>query len=217
MKKDNDSTDKSFVLKGTKNFMVKLKDNSGKEPETATLRNFDYNNPNKISYWKKRYNHPYRGRQTLFYNNRRRQRGLWSRRRGFKIIIRNLAKEVTNYDIKSVFEKIGPINQCGIIWNNRYGNKNIAEVEYVYLLDAFRAFRKLDYKSVKGIPIRIEIKDMSKNTYFGRRASYADYRNFFSRNLPKRIGKIDARRRRSFHHSKNIDKSAMRFWKRRRI
>ena len=217
---DNDNNGKTFILEGTKNFIVKLEDNTGKEPETAERtprkRNFHYNIPNKIDYSKNRYIHPFRGQYNSFYNNRRRYRGLWPKRRGFKIIIRNLAKEVTNYDIKSIFERIGPISRCGIIWNNGYGNKNIAEVEYVYISDALKAYRKLDYKSIKGIPIRIGIKDiMSQNLFFGRSSPYVDYRNIFSINYIKRIER-DARRR-NHHYSKNFGKISMRHWKRRRV
>ena len=92
---DNDNNGKTFILEGTKSLIVKLEDNSGKDPETAERtqrkRDFHYNIPNKIDYSKNRYIHSFRGRHNLFYNNRRRQRGLWTRRRGFKIIIRNLA------------------------------------------------------------------------------------------------------------------------------
>ena len=124
-----------------------------------------------------------------------------------------MAKEVTNYELKSIFEKIGPITRCDVIWNNRYGNKNIAEVEYVYISDAFKAYRKLDYKSIKGIPIRIGIKDMPRNIFFGRRTPFVDYRKFCSRNYPKRIEKRGARRRNQ-HYSRNIGKMAMRLLKR---
>ena len=213
MNANNDSNEKTFILEGTKNFVVKLEDNTGKEPETARKRDYHYSIFNKKDYFKNRYIRPYRRRQNLFYNNRRRQRGLWPRRRGFKIIIRNLAKEVTNYELKSIFEKIGPITRCGIIWNNRYGNKNIAEVEYVYISDAFKAYRKLDYKSIKGIPIRIGIKDMPRNIFFGRRTPFEDYRKFCPRNYPKRIEKRSARRRNQ-HYSRNIGKMAMRLLKR---
>ena len=216
MSADNDSNERTFILEGTKNFVVKLEDNKGKEPETARKRNFHYNILNKTDYFKNRYIRPYRGRQKLFHNNRRRQRGLWPRRRGFKIIIRNLAKEVTNYELKSIFEKIGPITRCSIIWNNRYGNRNIAEIEYVYISDAFKAFRKLDYKSIKGIPIRIGIKDMPRNIFFGRRTPFTDYRKFCSRNYPKRMEKRGVRRR-DQHYSKNIDKMSMRLLKRNMI
>ena len=103
-----------------------------------------------------------------------------------------------------------------IIWNNRYENKNIAEVEYAYISDALKAYWKLDYKSIKGIPIRIGIKDMmNKNLFFGRGATYADYRKIYSINYLKCIEREV--RRRNHHYSKNFGKSSMRHWKRRRM
>ena len=217
MSTDKDNNEKTFIIEGKKRFIVKLEDNTGKEPETEEIipkkRNFHHNIPSKINCSIYRYIHRFRGRHNLFYNTRRRQRGLCPRRRGgVKLIIKNLTKEVTNYDIKSIFEKIGPISRCGIIWNNIYGNKNVAEIEYVYSSDAFKAYRKLDYKSIKGIPIRIIIKDMSKPIFFGRKIPYVDYSKFYSRNYLRRIEKRNARRRSHYYGN-----GAMNFWKSRKM
>ena len=202
----NDNKNKSFIIEGKKTFFVKLEDNTGKKPETARKIDYTYIHSRKIQSPRWRYIHRFRGCHNLFYNNKRRQHGLWlGKRRGVKIIIRNLAREVTNYDIKSIFEKIGPINRCGIIWNSRNGNKNIAEVEYVYISDAFKAYRRLDYKSIKGIPIRLGIKDIQQKLLFEKRPSYLNNKKFWSRHYLKRMDRR-IHHEHCYHYSKNISK-----------
>ena len=85
------------------------------------------------------------------------QINLRSRTKNSRIIVRNLAKTITNYDLKKLFEKIGPLKRCGIKWNNLGESKGTADVEFVYEKDAIRAEKKYDYKQIKNIPIRIEI------------------------------------------------------------
>ena len=119
MNADNDNNERTFVIEGKSNFLVKLEDNTGKMPETEERTSFisksHYNFSRKIFDSKRRCIYPFRSRKN-YYNKIKRQRGLWFGRRGITIIIRNLAKEVTNSDIKSIFEKIGPIRRCCIIW-----------------------------------------------------------------------------------------------------
>ena len=85
------------------------------------------------------------------------QINLRSRTKNSRIIVRNLAKTITNYDLKKLFEKIGPLKRCGIKWNNLGESKGTADVEFVYEKDAIKAKKKYDYKQIKNIPIRIEI------------------------------------------------------------
>ena len=227
MNADNDNNERTFVIEGKRNFLVKLEDNTGKEHETEKRTSFisrsHYNFSSKIFDSKRRCIYPFRNRKNYFYNKIKRQRGLWFGRRGITIIIRNLAKEVTNNDIKSIFAKIGPIRRCCIIWNNRTRTKDFAEVEYVYSLDAFKTYRNLDYKSIKGVPIRIEIKDIQRNLCPGRitdrrgRIPYIGNRKLHFRNYYRRMEKIMARRRNLYHSKQLIPRCAMRFWRERRM
>ena len=227
MNADNDNNERTFVIEGKSNFLVKLEDNTGKEPETekrtSCISKSHYNFSSKIFDSKRRCIYPFRNRKNYFYNKIKRQRGLWFERRGITIIIRNLAKEVTNTDIKSIFEKIGPIRRCCIIWNNRTRTKDFAEVEYIYSSDAFKAYRNLDYKSIKGVPIRIEIKDVQRKLWQGRitdrigRIPYIGNRKFHFRNYYRRMERIMARRRNLYHSKQLIPRCAMRFWRERRM
>ena len=135
---------------GKENINVKLADNTGKKAETAKrtrprrrVRRFR-NSLGRKNYTGTRSNPQTRARTSKFSNDtrRRRQRGLGFKRRGVKIIVRNLTRNATNTDIKSVFEKIGPLRRCGINWNSLGESKGTAEVEYLYRSDAFRACRK---------------------------------------------------------------------------
>ena len=85
------------------------------------------------------------------------------RTKNSRIIVRNLAKTITNNDLKKLFEKIGPLKRCGINWNNLGESKGTADVEFIYEKDAIKAKKKYDYKQIKNIPIRIEIR---KNKIF---------------------------------------------------
>ena len=108
------------------------------------------------------------------------QINLRSRTKNSRIIVRNLAKTITNYDLKKLFEKIGPLKRCGIKWNNLGESKGTADVEFVYEKDAIRAKKKYDYKQIKNIPIRIEI---IKNKNF----SINNNNNSNKRNLRRKI------------------------------
>ena len=161
VEKTDTNNNKEIVIErpGKENVNVKLADNAGKKSETSKrkvvrrkIRRF------RGSLGRKNYI----GSKRNFSNNKnntRRQRGLTNRRRGVKIIVRNLTRSATNTDIKSIFEKIGPLRRCGINWNNLGESKGTAEVEYYYRRDAFKACRKLDYKTVRGVPIRLEMRE----------------------------------------------------------
>ena len=156
---------------GKEDLNVKYADNTGKKPETAKaparrrIRRFR-NSLGKRNYINKR-NTPSRRRN--YPTDERRQRGLRTRRRGIKILVRNLTRNATNSDIKHLFETIGPLKRCGINWNNLGDSKGTAEVEYLYRKDAFKACKELDYKSIRGVPIRLEIRDGPKRILLNRR------------------------------------------------
>ena len=156
---------------GKEDLNVKYADNTGKKPETAKaparrrIRRFR-NSLGKRNYINKR-NTPSRRRN--YPTEERRQRGLRTRRRGIKILVRNLTRNATNSDIKHLFETIGPLKRCGINWNNLGDSKGTAEVEYLYRKDAFKACKELDYKSIRGVPIRLEIRDGPKRILLNRR------------------------------------------------
>lgn len=141
---------------------IKLADNNGKKPETAKrdrprrkIRRFK-NALGRKNYSGSRNLPP---RRRMYSNYSKDGRRVRPRRRGVKLIVRNLSRNATNADIKSLFEKIGPLRRCGINWNNLGESRGTAEVEYLYREDAFRAVRKLDYKSIKGVPMRLEIRE----------------------------------------------------------
>ena len=159
---------------GKDDINVKFADNTGKKAETAKnqtrprrrFRRFK-NSLGKRNYTSKRNLAPRRSGN--YSNNNRRQRGLRYRRRGVKILVRNLTRNATNNDIKYLFEKIGPLKRCGINWNNLGESKGTAEVEYLYHKDAFKACKELDYKSIRGVPIRLEIREGQKRIVLNRR------------------------------------------------
>ena len=159
---------------GKDDINVKFADNTGKKAETAKnqtrprrrFRRFK-NSLGKRNYTSKRNLAPRRSGN--YSNNNRRQRGLRYRRRGVKILVRNLTRNATNNDIKYLFEKIGPLKRCGINWNNLGESKGTAEVEYLYRKDAFKACKELDYKSIRGAPIRLEIREGQKRIVLNRR------------------------------------------------
>ena len=208
------STERVIQRPGKENINVKLADNTGKKAETAKrsrprrkVRRFR-NTLGRKNYTGK-INIPPRRKNGKFSNDkmRRRQRGFRLRRRGVKIIIRNLSRNATNSDIKSVFEKIGPLKRCGINWNNLGESRGTAEVEFLYRADAFRAVRKLDYKSIKGVPMRLEIKGGQRRFLLNRlgpkglrrnRSSNGGPRGFRIRSNYKRSSSDSGRRNRSY-------------------
>ena len=198
---------------GKDNINVKLADNTGKKAETAkrTTRTKRKVRRFRNALGRKNYtgnrNMPSRRRSLTKFSNdsRKRQRGLRPRRRGVKIIVRNLTRNATNADIKSVFEKIGPLRRCGINWNNLGESKGTAEVEYLYRSDAFKAVRKLDYKSIKGVPMRLEMREGLKRILLNRlgdrsirRTRSTGARRFRSRTGYNRSSGSSARRNRSY-------------------
>ena len=148
---------------------------------------------------------------TKFSNDsRKRKRGLRPRRRGVKIIVRNLTRNATNADIKSVFEKIGPLRRCGINWNNLGESKGTAEVEFLYRSDAFRAMRRLDYKSIKGVPMRLEMREGLKRILLNRlgdrtlRRSRSTGARRFRIRISYRASSGSARRNRSYSKRNSV-------------
>ena len=203
---------------GKDNINVKLADNTGKKAETAkrTTRTKRKVRRFRNALGRKNYtgnrNMPSRRRSLTKFSNdsRKRQRGLRPRRRGVKIIVRNLTRNATNADIKSVFEKIGPLRRCGINWNNLGESKGTAEVEFLYRSDAFRAMRRLDYKSIKGVPMRLEMREGLKRILLNRlgdrtlrRSRSTGARRFRIRNS-YRASSGSARRNRSYSKRNSV-------------
>ena len=75
-----------------------------------------------------------------------------------RLLVRNLSDKVTNSDLKEMFQKIGPLKRCGIIWNSLGESTGRADIQFEYDEDAKRAQKKYDNKYVKNVPIRIELK-----------------------------------------------------------
>lgn len=189
---------------GKEDINVKFADNTGKKAETAKkapvrrrFRRFK-NSLGRRNYIGNR-KIPSRRRSTNYSNDNRRQRGLRYRRRGIKILVRNLTRNATNSDIKYLFEKIGPLKRCGINWNELGESKGTAEVEYFYRKDAFKACRELDYKSIRGVPIRLEMREGQKRIILNRnrdnRNRTTSSRRFRTRSRNYDRNKSDSRRR----------------------
>ena len=100
---------------------------------------------------------------------------------------------------KYLFEKIGPLKRCGINWNELGESKGTAEVEYFYRKDAFKACRELDYKSIRGVPIRLEMREGQKRIILNRnrdnRNRTSSSRRFRTRSRNYDRNKSDSRRR----------------------
>lgn len=159
---------------GKEAIKVKYADNTGKKSETSKrrvvrrkFRRFR-NSRGRSNYLGRSKTNQNRGYSSN--KNQRRQRGVGGRKRGVKIIVRGLTRSATNNDIKSVFEKMGPLRRCGINYNNLGESKGTAEVEYYYRRDAFRACRKLDYKNIRGVPMRLEMREGLRRIMFRRSA-----------------------------------------------
>ena len=209
------NTERVIERPGKDNINVKLADNTGKKAETAKrtttrrrVRRFR-NALGRKNYSGTRRNTPRQRSQNYSKDNRKRQRGTGFRRRGVKIIVRNLTRSATNADIKSVFEKIGPLRRCGINWNSLGESKGTAEVEYLYRSDAFKACRKLDYKSIKGVPMRLEMREGLRriliNRLGNRRNGSTGARRFRTRNNYNRSSNDTNRRRnRSFSQRNSV-------------
>ena len=193
---------------GKDDINVKFADNTGKKAETAKkdtrprrrFRRFK-NSLGRRNYTSTRNKAPVR-RSGNYSRDGRRQRGLRFRRRGVKILVRNLTRNATNLDIKYLFEKIGPLKRCGINWNNLGESKGTAEVEYYYRKDAFKACKELDYKSIRGVPIRLEIREGQKRIILNRRdgnnknrTSSSGGRRFRTRSRDFKRNSNDSRRR----------------------
>jgi RNA recognition motif-containing protein len=193
---------------GQESINVKLADNTGKKHETAKrprrkIRRFR-NVLGRKNYTGTRIP-PRRRQQRPTNENRRRPRGLRPRRRGLKIIIRNLNRTATNSEIKSIFEKIGPLRRCGINWNNLGESRGTAEVEYLYRSDAFRACRKLDYKSIKGVPMRLEIREGQRRISLNRTGDRNSRRRSYNSGGARRF-----RNRNSYNRNNNGSGSGVR-------
>ena len=87
------------------------------------------------------------------------------RRKGIRLLIRNLTKNVTNAELKELFQRAGPLKRCGINYNEVGDTKGTADIEYFSENDAFKAHAKFNNKSIHGVPIRIEIKGRRKNQF----------------------------------------------------
>ena len=186
------NTERVIERPGKENINVKLADNTGKKPETAKrtttrrrVRRFR-NALGRKNYSGIRRNSLRQRSQNYSNDNRRRPRGTGFRRRGVKIIVRNLTRNATNADIKSVFEKIGPLRRCGINWNSLGESKGTAEVEYLYRSDAFKAVRKLDYKSIKGVPMRLEVREGLRRILINRLGNRRNRSNTGARRFRER-------------------------------
>ena len=207
---EQNNSERVIERPGKENINVKLADNTGKKAETAKrprLRRRILRFKNTLgrkNYSGTRSKPPTRQRSSKLSNvSGRRQRGLGIRRRGVKIIVRNLTRNATNKDIKSIFEKIGPLRRCGINWNSLGESKGTAEVEYLYRSDAFRACRKLDYKSIKGVPMRLEMRNgqrriLLKKLGDRRNRSTNSARRFRARNSYDRKPTDSGKRNRNF-------------------
>ena len=155
------SSDRVIERPGKENINVKLADNTGKKAETAKrtrprrrVRRFR-KTLGRQNYAGDRNNSRRRSQNYSNDTGKRQRGGGRFRRRGVKIIVRNLTRSTTNADIKAVFEKIGPLLLCGINWNSLGESRGTAEAAYYYRSDTFRACRKLDYKSIKSNPMRL--------------------------------------------------------------
>ena len=201
------NSDRVIERPGKDNINVKLADNTGKKAETAKrarprrrVRRFR-NTLGRKNYTGNRMDNR-RQRNNNSNLNRRRQRGVGFRRRGVRIIVRNLTRNATNSDIKALFERVGPLRRCGINYNNLGESRGTATVEYLYRADAFRACRRLDYKSIKGVPIRLEVREGLKrllvNRLGDRRIRSTGARRFRLRNSFNRKSNNSERRNRSY-------------------
>lgn len=103
-----------------------------------------------------------RGSQERTKSNLRERRRIGARRRGVRLFIRNLGKNVTNGTLKNLFQKIGPLKRCGINYTKLGESKGTADIEYIYESDAYKAIDKFNYKLVNGLPIRIEVSGRRK-------------------------------------------------------
>lgn len=127
-----------------------------------------------------------------------RERRSFSRpRRGLRLVIRNLDKQVTNTQLKELFQKVGPLKRCGISVTKLGDSRGIADIEFMYDSDAFAAAKKYNYKLINDMPIRIEIIGRRGRPLRRRRISFRNRDRIRDRDMPpRRRRRFDDERRR---------------------
>lgn len=132
------------------------------------------------------------------------------KRRGPRLFIRNLTRSVTNNDLKTLFEKIGPLKRCGINWNDLGESKGTADVQYQYEEDTYKAFQKFDNTNVKGVPIRIELKGGN------RIRKRVDNNNSIQNRGPRAFRRLKSRRTGVYQSNNNGNRNKNRIQRRNR-
>lgn len=67
-----------------------------------------------------------------------------------RLIVTNLHKEVTDAELKELFEQMGKVKRCGIHYDDSGKSKGEADVEYEKSEDAYKAIEYLNYAEVEG-------------------------------------------------------------------
>jgi len=74
-----------------------------------------------------------------------------------KILIRNLARETTEQELKAMFTEFGMVQSCTLVLDNETGkSKGFAFVEMPKIGEVKVAIKKLNNKEVAGNKIRVK-------------------------------------------------------------
>ncbi len=74
-----------------------------------------------------------------------------------KILIRNLDRNVTEYELEAMFEEYGDVQSCNIVLDKKTGeSKGFAFVEMPKQGEAKIAIKNLNYKDIEGSKLRVK-------------------------------------------------------------
>jgi len=86
---------------------------------------------------------------------------------GFKLVINNLHHNVSDEDVKELFESLGNIKRAGIVWDNSGRSSGVAEVVFERKGDALAAQKKYNNVALDGQAMQIELVE-SESAVAGR-------------------------------------------------
>lgn len=82
-----------------------------------------------------------------------------------KLLIRNLARTITEADLRAMFEKHGIVQSCTLVMDKETGSsKGFAFVEMPKLGDAKAALKNLNNTHLDGIRIRVKKAETKPDT-----------------------------------------------------
>ncbi len=74
-----------------------------------------------------------------------------------KLLVRNIARNTTEEELRSIFEEFGTLQSCSLVFDNDTGeSKGFGFVEMPKIGDAKLAIKKLNGKEIDGSKLRVK-------------------------------------------------------------